>query len=250
MGTALAPAFVAVFVGLGCWWGLPLVVSLLVLGLLVRSAALPMADAVAEPNAGSAGKTGPSGIPARFWVYAAFAVLYGGCETVNGTWATLYMKTHFGAAPATASLALTVFWGMVTAGRVLFALTEKWLPETLVCRLLPLVVTAALLTTAAAPAASPGLGLLTFALAGLGCSALLPLAISFAQRELTTIAASAAGGVVAFYQLGYGITAFGVGPLQTWAGWSLQTIYAGTALVGLATTALAWRIIRKPNPLT
>jgi hypothetical protein len=106
------------------------------------------------------------------------------------------------------------------------------------------VVTAALLATAAAPGGSPGLGLVTFALAGLGCSALLPLAISFAQKELTTIAASAAGGVVAFYQLGYGITAFGVGPLQAWAGWSLKTIYAGTAVVGLATTTLAWAITR------
>jgi hypothetical protein len=64
------------------------------------------------------------------------------------------------------------------------------------------------------------LGILTFALAGLGCSALLPLTISFGQKELTTIAASAAGGLIAFYQIGYGIAAFGVGPLQTWADWT------------------------------
>jgi predicted MFS family arabinose efflux permease len=160
------------------------------------------------------------------------------------------MVNHFGASTGTASLALTVFWGMVTAGRVLFALIEKWLPETVVCRFLPLVVMAALLLTAAAPQGKPGLGLLTFGVAGLGCSALLPLAISFAQKELTTITASAAGGVVAFYQLGYGLTAFGVGPLQTWAGWSLRSIYAGTALVALATTALAWLITRKPTTPT
>jgi NAD(P)-dependent dehydrogenase (short-subunit alcohol dehydrogenase family) len=46
------------------------------------------------------------------------------------------------------------------------------------------------------------------------CSALLPLVISFGQAELKTIAASVAGGLIAFYQIGYGIAAFGVGPLM------------------------------------
>ena len=64
------------------------------------------------------------------------------------------------------------------------------------------------------PADAPALGVLSFGLAGLGCSALLPLTISFGQDELTAISASLAGGVIAFYQLGYGIAAFGVGPLQ------------------------------------
>ena len=61
----------------------------------------------------------------------------------------------------------------------------------------------------------PLLGILAFGLAGLGCSALLPLTISFGQEELTAIAASVAGGLIAFYQMGYGIAAFGVGPLQS-----------------------------------
>jgi hypothetical protein len=56
-------------------------------------------------------------------------------------------------------------------------------------------------------------GIAVFALAGLGCSALLPLTISFGEGDLTAMAAAMAGGVVAFYQLGYGIAAFGVGPL-------------------------------------
>jgi hypothetical protein len=36
--------------------------------------------------------------------------------------------------------------------------------------------------------------------------------------------ASAAGGLIAFYQIGYGIAGFGVGPLQTWAGLDLNII--------------------------
>jgi predicted MFS family arabinose efflux permease len=133
----------------------------------------------------------------------------------------------------------------VTAGRILFAAIEKWFPEPLVCRVLPLVVTAALVASACVPKTSSFLGLLTFALAGLGCSALLPLTISFAQKELTAIAASVAGGLIAFYQVGYGIAAFGVGPLQTRAGLGLNTIYGGTAVVALVMSLLAFVVTRK-----
>ena len=40
------------------------------------------------------------------------------------------------------------------------------------------------------------------------------LTISFGQEELVAMSASVAGGVIACYQLGYGIAAFGAGPLQ------------------------------------
>ena len=35
LGTALAPVFVALFVGFGIWWGLPILVGVLLLGLLM-----------------------------------------------------------------------------------------------------------------------------------------------------------------------------------------------------------------------
>ncbi len=85
----------------------------------------------------------------------------------------------------------------------------------------------------------------SFGLAGLGCSALLPLTISFGQKELTTIAASVAGGLIAFYQIGYGIAAFGVGPLQSRAGLDLSAIYGGTAVVALAMAVLSFVVTQK-----
>ena len=66
-----------------------------------------------------------------------------------------------------------------------------------------------------APAArGAGTALLAFGLAGLGYLALLPLTVSFAQEQLPAMAAAVSGGVIAFYQIGYGIAAFGSGPLQ------------------------------------
>ena len=110
------------------------------------------------------------------------------------------------------------------------------------------MVTAAFVATACVPKTNSLLGVLTFALAGLGCSALLPLTISFGQKELTTIAASAAGGLIAFYQIGYGIAAFGVGPLQKWAGLDLNILYGGTATVALAMAAVSFVVTRKSSP--
>ncbi len=95
------------------------------------------------------------------------------------------------------------------------------------------------------PKSNSALGILTFALAGLGCSALLPLAISFGQKELATMTVSVAGGLIAFYQIGYGIAAFGVGPLQSWAGLDLSTIYGGTAMIAFAMAALSFLITSK-----
>ena len=42
LGTALAPVFIALFVGLGIWWGLPVLVGVLILGLLLLSFSQPL----------------------------------------------------------------------------------------------------------------------------------------------------------------------------------------------------------------
>ncbi len=117
LGTVLAPVFVAIFDGLGFWWGLPVLSASLLVALVLVSLRLPLRVAVPRP----AEATARVGIPRRFWVYAGFAVLYGVCETINGNWAQLDMTSDVGASTTQAALALTAFWGMVTVGRLLFA---------------------------------------------------------------------------------------------------------------------------------
>ena len=61
-----------------------------------------------------------------------------------------------------------------------------------------------------------------------------------------------AGGVIAFYQIGYGIAAFGSGPLQD-AGVGLPALFAATAvaallLAGLATVLAAPKPVPSPAP--
>src|SRR6266436_6162795 len=175
LGTVLAPVFVAVFIGLGIWWGLPVLAVVLLLLLLLFSLSLPLqagTDKMPQQKVTTA-------LPARFWIFAAFALLYGVCETMNGNWASLYMTQRLGASTTLASLALTVFWGTVTAGRILFAAIGRWFPEHRTYQILPFVVAVALIAVAYIPRADPFVGILAFGLAGLGCSALLPLTISF-----------------------------------------------------------------------
>jgi fucose permease len=242
LGTALAPVFVALFVGLGLWWGLPVGVGGAVLVLLVASARLDLPGV----RVSTAAAPTRSPTPRRFWVFAAFALVYGVCETMDGNWASLTMARELGASPAQASLGLSVFWGMVTAGRVLFAFTERWFSERSVCRWLPLVLAASFVALAGLRHGQGDMGIAAFGLAGLGCSVLLPAVISFGQAELKTMAATVAGALIGCYQIGYGVAAFGVGPLQSAAGWSLGAIYGGTTAVALVLAALAWVVTRPP----
>jgi MFS family permease len=241
LGTALAPVFVAIFVGLGFWWGLPLLSAALLAALLAVSIGLPLRTGVRAPTRAVAARTG---IPNRFWVYAAFAVLYGVCETVNGNWSQLDMTSELGASTTVAALALTAFWAMVTVGRVIVAAVERWVPVQLTYHILPFVLAGVFVIIALLPDGDTGLGVLAFGLAGLGCSALLPLTISFGQEELAAISAAMAGGVIAFYQLGYGIAAFGLGPLLD-DGVALPTIYGVSAVIAAVAGLLSFAVTRR-----
>lgn len=220
LGTALAPVFIAVFIGIGFWWGLPLLLVALLFFLLAYSFSLPLIGPKFSTQLND-----KVSIPRRFWIFAIFAMLYGMLETINGNWASLYMKEHVGAATYLASLALTAFWSMVTVGRVFFASIEKFFPERWTFQLLPFVIMAAFILISFVDQGHAYLGILTFGFAGVGCSALLPLTISFGNKQLPSIPTFVAGGIIAFYLVGYGIAAFGVGSLQDLAGLKLNFIF-------------------------
>jgi len=244
LGTALAPAFVAVFNGIGFWVGLPLLAAVLLAGLIAVSLRLPLRPGPAQqPGRGR----GTARLPVAFWLFGAFAFLYGICETMNGNWSQLEL-TSLGLRSSTASLALTGFWALVTVGRVLLAIVQRWLPGRAAYHGLPFVLAAAFALIAALPHHAPGAAVAAFCLAGLGCSALLPLTISFGQEKLAAFQTEVAGGVIACYQVGYGVAAFGVGPLLS-AGVRLPAIFAGSAVVAAVMGAFSFVVARgRPSP--
>jgi MFS family permease len=240
LGTALAPVFVAIFVGLGFWWGLPVTAGAFLVGLFAVSVGLPLRTQTAN-----AAQKQPTRIPSRFWLFAGFAVLYGICETMNGNWAQLDLTQHLGASVTIASIALFAFWGMVTVGRVLFAAIERSFPTWRAYHLLPFVLAIALGVVWKLPNDAPVAGVVAFAVAGLGCSALLPLTISFGQEQLTGIATAVAGGVIAFYQVGYGIAAIGGGRLQD-GGTPLPSLFGWAAVAAAVMGVLSFALARRP----
>jgi MFS family permease len=232
LGTALAPVFVALFVGLGIWWGLPLAVGVLLVALLVWLVTLSL-------PAASAARQSRRPATCLFWLFAGFALLYGVVETMNGNWAILYMRDVFKADAGFASFALAAFWGAVTIGRMFFAGVERWLPARTTFRLLPWLIGSAFVVTALIPTSAAGLGSAVFGLAGLGCSALLPLTISLGAAEAPT------SKLIACYQIGYGVAAFAVGPLHDRAGVNPRAIFGSAAVIALGLALLSVLIVRR-----
>ena len=240
LGTALAPILVAFLSWFGVWWALPVLMSLSLAGLLFATSCAPLSlpyDVVSQDRT----------LPKRFWIYASAVLLYGVVESLSGNWASLYLSTQRGVSAQSASLALTAFWVMLTLGRVFFALAARVLPVTLVYVGLPILLAIAFQLVAQADGASAGIA--AFALVGLACSAILPLSLSFAAKEFPAQSATVLGGLIAFYQIGYGLAAFGGGPLVEKAGLQYSTVFAFGSLVGLVLGLVTWLAVRRLTKL-
>jgi fucose permease len=240
LGTALAPVLVAIVVGLGAWWLLPLVMAVILAAIF--------AVAWAERLTASTGSDAATPIrwrtlPRRFWLYAAAVFLYGLVETLNGNWAIFYLSGERGMSARSAAFTLAAFWMMVTAGRVLIALISQRVPARWIYVGLPVALL--VVFQLAAHVQGEAAAIVVFGIAGLACSGFLPLSISFGGDEFPYLSAMMAGGLIAFYQLGYGVAAFGIGPLHDLAGLPLSTIFAAGSMVAAPLAVIAALVIRR-----
>jgi MFS family permease len=234
LGTALSPLLIAFFTDLAEWWYLPLVTGAGLLVFLLVAVAQPL---VTE-EAGAA-RRGRVRIPPVFWLFAAALVAYGVCETMFGNWGTTLVREG-GTPSTTANYALAAFWAAVTIGRLLIAIAPRRLPSTAIYLVLPWGIAGTLLLVAAL--ADETNGLVIFALAGLACSGFFPMTIGYGETTFPELVTIAAGWLIAAYQLGYGIAAFGAGALEHLI--SLSVIFAGAALLAVAMAFVATRIVR------
>jgi MFS transporter, FHS family, glucose/mannose:H+ symporter len=242
LGTALAPVLVAIVVALGAWWLLPVVVACIAVLLFGVAYAQPLRLHVGNADSDRPTSLNWIDLPRRFWLYAAAVFVYGIVETLNGNWAMLYLSSERGVSTQGASFALAAFWVMVTVGRVLIALISQLVPPRWIYVALPAL--SLVVFQLASQVQSEAGGIIVFGLAGLACSGFLPLSISFAGGEFPRLSAVMAGGLIAFYQLGYGVAAFGIGPLQGLFGLSFSTVFAAGSVVAAPIIVIAWLIIR------
>ena len=237
LGTALSPLLVALFVGHAEWWYLPLLTAAGLGALLVSVAVAPLG----EPAAGDADQGGPrsAGVPRAFWVFAAALVAYGIGETMFGNWGTTLL-VDAGATATDAGYALAAFWAAVTVGRLLIALTARRVRSTTVYVVLPWAIAGALLL---ASQTTGDHGVLLFAFGGFACSGFFPMTIGFGEAAFPADVERSAGWLVAAYQVGYGLAAFGGGALQRAV--ALSSLFAAAAVIAVLMGLLAPVIARR-----
>jgi predicted MFS family arabinose efflux permease len=86
-------------------------------------------------------------------------------------------------------------------------------------------------------------GILVFAFGGLACSGFFPMTVGYGETTFPRFVELAAGWLIAAYQLGYGLAAFGGGALQGRV--SLASLFRIAAVLALAMGVLAVPIARR-----
>jgi predicted MFS family arabinose efflux permease len=245
LGTALSPFLIALFTSVGQWWYLPLLAAAGLVVLIVVTVVQPMELPVADADRAATTDAGQRRMPGLFWVFAAALVIYGVGETMFGNWGTtLLVGKHVAA--TSANDALAVFWAMVTVGRLGIALVSSRVRSTHIYVVLPWAIGAALLV---APAiGSAGAGIALFAFAGLACSGFFPMTVGYGESTFPSIVELAAGWLIAAYQVGYGLAAFGASALQHVISLSVVFRLAAAAMVPMALLSVVVAHRQAPSP--
>jgi MFS transporter, FHS family, glucose/mannose:H+ symporter len=103
-GTALAPLLVAWLTAGGHWWLLPVAVAMAALGLALVALTQTLRIAAEDDQSSALGAAAVArALPMRSWVWIAFALLYGICETLFGNWgrSTCISSVRFRRTPPT-----------------------------------------------------------------------------------------------------------------------------------------------------
>lgn len=241
LGTAIAPLLLNFFAKRNFWWGDPVFLAFIFLCLFIS--ALVVLDNVKKQEQTANSQTMKGQIFRLFLIYSAIVFFYGICETIFGNWATIYLHSSKGLTTQSASWALSVFWAMVTIGRIMVTGMSLWVKPEKIFILLPLMIFLAFLLIPFAEGFLPNI--LIFGFAGLACSACLPLAIGFAEQDFFQMTSIISGRLIAFYMLGYGFAAYGVGILQQKGHFSLSSIYSSSAIIAGAMALFVFLLLKK-----
>ena len=207
IGTATSPLLISYFTGLSMWWGAPFLAAAILFFLFVFTLALPLElkESLQEKEAKAKGFK----VPARLWIYVVAVFFYGACEATFGSWGSVFLEQEGGLSVAKASLGLSLFWGFVAVGRVLFALFALRFSTRLLFMFTPFILATVFFFTPLAD--TEILYLVAMALGGLAISFLFPLSVSASTDEFPQHSAEVSGFMVAALQLGFGFSANVIG---------------------------------------
>ncbi len=234
LGLAVGPLIAGVFVGLGAWYAFAVVLAAVCVlnALAVLIVRLPQAEM--PESDGKEGAVRPA-TTLRFWLFATIAVLYALAEGTFSNWAVIFLRDSKGLSDIIAGYALSAFWGALVAGRLLVSVLIVRVPARVIWLALLVLMIAACWLIPLTDSAVTGIG--AFALAGLACSAFLPLTISLAIDRFPDSVAWVSSMLIAALMTGIGIGSWVFGLLQ--AMFPLEALYRLSSLYPLMALLLA-----------
>lgn len=244
LGTSLSSIIVSLFTGLGFWWGAGVLTGGIALLLLLWM--LPLAMPLDSEEADSNEPVSPQRIPGKLWLWFGLVFLYGACEATFGNWAPIYLEQQAGLALGEAALGLSLFWGAIAGGRLLFTFAALKFQVRFLHILMPFVVAAVFFSMPQLQGTVANYAALIAA--GLGLSFYFPYSISLATDAFPAQAATVSGMLVAAIQLGTGVSSNVIGQLNDHL--SLGSIIQFSAVYAVLMGVLAWYLFRSTTPST
>lgn len=238
VGTATSPLLISFFDQRDSWWMGPLLSALIVLILLIYAACLPLK--LNDENKPKELQPTKFSMPKRLWWYVIGVFFYGACEATFGSWGQVFLERQGGLSVAMASLGLSLFWGFVAVGRILFTLLALKFKTKWLYILAPWML--AVLFFLMPNANAEFTYLAAMSLGGVLTSFLFPTSVSSATEEFPAKSAWISGLMVAALQLGTGVSANLIGFFNEVYGlatlFRFSTIYA--LIFGFSVAYLFW----------
>jgi fucose permease len=240
LGLAIGPLVAGQFVAGGMWAGFPLLLVVLGVVLTAVTLAVPLPECEPKPMIDASAPASRPLTSSMFWIFVAITVLYAFAEGTFSNWAVIYLRDARGLPEMTASLSLSAFWGALVVGRLVVSALVTRIAPAVVWAALPLLMIASFVLLPSASSAASGIAL--FALAGLGCSAFLPLSITLASHRFPEDVAWVSSMLIAALMVGVGVGSFAIGALRDVL--SFESLYRLSILYPIAVLVLAIPVLR------
>jgi MFS transporter, FHS family, glucose/mannose:H+ symporter len=241
-GAALAPAIVGFCISRQFWEFAPIGEAIIMLILL---AVTKQRFARETPNVGKntiVSEFIPHHISTAEMQFLVLAGLYGLCEAAVANWSTVILQSQFAMLGSRATVALSLFWGVVAVCRLLFARFAGLSQVRLLWFLSPIVTLLSLAIMCVATSAV--YAVVAVALAGCAMSYYYPLTLAIAGSALPESRNRLSGTTVATLLSGAGISAISIGLLSDLHIADLSTIVGGFGAFALAMIVIQARMGR------
>lgn len=246
-GSAVAPLFLNYLMERNFWGVLPVagILLIVVLGITESMLSFDAENARLEKENGFVTESGSGAghLTLGAFGFMAAVFLYGICESMIGNWSTFYLIETKGFSDKISALALSLFWGFVTAGRILAALLTLKVDARIFYRISPWIVLLGLLLLLRSREESDVP--LCYALLGLGCSYFFPLTVSLATHTFDSYRQKLTAWIVAGLMAGVGVGSCLVGWLKNQSLLELNQSFHGAAVCMLVLAVISFFVTRR-----